>query len=244
MLKVILNDLTRRYRTILATVLILILINLLVLFKFMSPIYVSSMATKVSGSIISYLLILPLLFIAINSFRKDLFENDGYLMFSIPLRPIKIFTAKFILALSEFYVYSVLTGLFIKDIDDNVLAKNIISALFLTITSHICLVLTAFFALILARILFKRSIFSQGASILVFIVVLLGSQFFVGMIDGFFIGVYAVIQNHGVYNYSSGLSIINQYHNIFSIIYNILFGVFSIGTYILSLYLYGKNLEV
>lgn len=244
MLRVMAYDFIRKLKTVAVTILILTCINLLVAFKIFSPIYVSSMGSEIKGSIVSYLIILPLLFIAMNNFRKEIFENDGYLMLSIPLHPVKLFAAKFIPILFEFYTYSVLTGLFIKDVDDNVMTKDIAAALLYGITAHVGMVVTAFFALIITRIMFKKTKFSQGLSILTFLIVLIVSQFIMGFVCGLCVTYYALIKNHGASSFTSGAELLNKYSVFFAVIYNMLSVCFNTGLFIVSALLFGKKTEV
>ena len=243
MLKVLGYDLTRRYKTIIGTVLILLVIGLLVHFKLISPIYVSSLGTETKSSVVSYLIILPLLFVAVNNFRKELFEKDGYLVFSIPVSPVKLFSAKLVLAFAEFYLYSILTGFVLVNSDEKVMSADPIPSILFAVTNHLSIIITGLFAMILAKILFRKSKICQGMSIIIFLLVLLLSQFVIGIIDGLGLGLY-VSARHDTVIFFSGADLIRQYYGVFAAGFAGLALLYSVGIYLLSVRLYGKKIEI
>ena len=266
------------YRFVLATILVVALATIGIQYS-ISGIDVNSGPNQ--GSLMALQLLFPILFIVIiaasiafivyliQSYRKELYEDRGYLTFTLPIGGKKILGAKFIttilwftlfggiLILVNYLAFSILFGGSILDqlsfqlrIVINELGRSVFSGLLIySSISSLVTLLTVYFSITLSKVAIKsRSI--GGFWILIFI----GLQILFSFIESRVIELFPVFTTFGDGGFSSLYNLMTTEYGVtvdvltgspvFSVSAMIYWVVLGIGLFIATGYLLDRKIEL
>lgn len=254
MFKLIKYELIGRYKYLLAFCGLLILANLVVLIKIGGISSSQNGAAVAISSIIGFVAVVITIISGVTIYRRDLFGDTGYLLFTIPQSGYSIIASKLIVALIEFLLISILSGVMVFIQVLNVAPRKEILSLIGNFTNTIVysfgfyvlgfltIITLIYFSLTVAKAVLKGRRFGKITSFAVFLL----SAYILGVINDYMVRIFPktvhlkFLPVEGVYGslrYSD--SIINL--NIASLVFN---SIIYISLFTLTGYLIDKKIDI
>lgn len=210
MFKFMKYEIKSQYKVILSLLILCIILNGLLLLK-----YDNWHSELIFGLtiLIAFGLNLVVLIYIIHCYNGDLYEDRGYLTFTLPLNGNKILTSKIILAMLWFIIISLISGVFVIMAFNNMTIpeqvsefinifinfKTISLSIILGLLSTLTLLVIIYFSITLTRVTLKGRRIGKFLAVIVFLVIRFGKQYIHFKIAEFL-------------PYNVNVSIINNFH--------------------------------